>query len=119
MSALVVTPTTKTIGAEVTGIEQDKLLQDESIVAAVMDALEENGVLVFRDLDLDPETQVAFCQRMGELDYSDGHHPVAGIYRVTRDATKIHRLNTSKARSTGTLTDARRSTVSRPRRPQS
>ncbi len=88
MSALVVTPTTKTIGAEVTGIEQDKLLQDESIVAAVMDALEENGVLVFRDLDLDPETQVAFCQRMGELDYSDGHHPVAGIYRVTRDATK-------------------------------
>ena len=88
MSALVVTPTTKTIGAEVTGIEQDELLQDESIVAAVMDALEENGVLVFRDLDLDPETQVAFCQRMGELDYSDGHHPVAGIYRVTRDATK-------------------------------
>ena len=88
MSALVVTPTTKTIGAEVTGIEPDDLLQDESIVATVMDALEENGVLVFRDLDLDPETQVAFCQRIGELDYSEGHHPVAGIYRVTRDATK-------------------------------
>ena len=88
MSALVITPTTKTIGAEVTGIEQEALLQDESIVAAVMDALEENGVLVFRDLDLDPETQVAFCQRIGELDYSEGHHPVAGIYRVTRDSTK-------------------------------
>ena len=53
-----------------------------------MDALEANGVLVFRDLDLDPETQVAFCQRIGELDYSEGHHPVPGIYRVTRDATK-------------------------------
>ena len=88
MSALAITPTTKTIGAEVTGIEQEALLQDESIVAAVMDALEENGVLVFRDLDLDPETQVAFCQRIGELDYSEGHHPVAGIYRVTRDSTK-------------------------------
>jgi alpha-ketoglutarate-dependent taurine dioxygenase len=88
VSALVVTPTMKTIGAEVTGIEQNDLLQDESIVAAVMDALEENGVLVFRDLDLGPEIQVAFCRRMGELDYSEGHHPVAGIYRVTRDATK-------------------------------
>jgi alpha-ketoglutarate-dependent taurine dioxygenase len=88
VSALVVTPTMKTIGAEVTGIEQNDLLQDESIVAAVMDALEENGVLVFRDLDLGPETQVAFCRRIGELDYSEGHHPVAGIYRVTRDATK-------------------------------
>ena len=88
MSAVVVTQTTKTIGAEVTGIEPDDLLKDESIVATVMDALEVNGVLVFRDLDLDPETQVAFCQRIGELDYSEGHHPVAGIYRVTRDATK-------------------------------
>ena len=109
----------KTIGAEVTGIEQNDLLQDESIVAAVMDALEENGVLVFRDLDLGPETQVAFCRRMGELDYSEGHHPVAGIYRVTRDPTKIHRLNTSKARSIGTLTDAPRSTVSHLRRRRS
>lgn len=88
MSALVVTPTAKTIGAEVTGLEPDDLLQDETIVAAVMDALDDNGVLVFRDLDLSPETQVVFCGRMGELDYSEGHHPVAGIYRVTRDATK-------------------------------
>ena len=54
----------------------------------VKDALEANGVLVFRDLDLDPETQVAFCQRFGELDFSEGHHPVPGIYRVTRDAAK-------------------------------
>lgn len=88
MSALVVTPTAKTIGAEVSGLDPDDLLQDESIVADVMDALEAHGVLVFRDLDLSPETQVAFCGRIGELDYSEGHHPVAGIYRVTRDATK-------------------------------
>ena len=57
-------------------------------MATVMDALEKNGVLVFRDLNLDPETQVAFCQRIGEVDYSEGHHPVPGIYRVTRDSSK-------------------------------
>jgi alpha-ketoglutarate-dependent taurine dioxygenase len=51
--------------------------------------LEDNGVLVFRGLHLDPQTQVAFCSRLGEIDYSsDGHHPVAGIYPVTLDKTK-------------------------------
>jgi alpha-ketoglutarate-dependent taurine dioxygenase len=88
VSAAVVTQTTRTIGAEITGIEPDDLLRDESIVATIMDALEVNGVLVFRELHLDPETQVAFCQRIGELDYSEGHHQVPGIYRVTRDASK-------------------------------
>jgi alpha-ketoglutarate-dependent taurine dioxygenase len=88
MSALVVTPTTKSIGAEITDVTPEELVEDESIVTAIMDALEANGVLVFRDLHLDPETQVAFCRRIGELDYSAGHHPVAGIYRVTRDTTK-------------------------------
>jgi alpha-ketoglutarate-dependent taurine dioxygenase len=88
MSTISITQTSKTIGAEVAGIEPDDLLKDESLVATLMDALDANGVLVFRDLDLDPETQVAFCQRIGELDYSEGHHPVPGIYRVTRDAAK-------------------------------
>jgi alpha-ketoglutarate-dependent taurine dioxygenase len=88
VSTLVVTPTAKTIGAEVAGLAPDELVEDESVVPAVMDALEAHGVLVFRDLHLDPETQVAFCRRIGELDYSEGHYPVAGIYRVTRDATK-------------------------------
>ena len=88
MSALVITQTTKTIGAQITGLEPSDLLEDDSIVENVKDALEANGVLVFRNLDLDPERQVAFCQRFGELDFSEGHHPVPGIYRVTRDAAK-------------------------------
>jgi alpha-ketoglutarate-dependent taurine dioxygenase len=88
VSTLVVTPTATSIGAEVTGVTPDELVENESIVTAIVDALEANGVLVFRDLHLDPETQVAFCRRIGELDYSVGHHPVAGIYRVTRDRTK-------------------------------
>ena len=88
VSAIIVTQTSKAIGAEVTGIGPDDLLKDESVVDIVMEALEANGVLVFRNLDLDPETQVAFCRRLGELDCSGGHHPVRGIYRVTRDTTK-------------------------------
>jgi alpha-ketoglutarate-dependent taurine dioxygenase len=88
MSAMVVTPTSTTVGAEITGISPDDLLTDDAVVASVTDALETNGVLVFPHLDLDPETQVAFCQKLGELDYSEGHHPVPGIYRVTRDTTK-------------------------------
>ena len=88
MSSIEVKPTTRSIGAEVEGLEPDDLLNDESIVAAVMEALEAYGVLVFRALHLEPETQVAFCRRIGEVDYSEGHHHVPGIYRVTRDAEK-------------------------------
>lgn len=85
---MVVSPTSKTIGAEITGVSPDDLLNDDFIVGSVTDALEKHGVLVFRDLDLDPETQVAFCQKLGELDYSEGHHPISGIYRVSRDSSK-------------------------------
>lgn len=88
MSAVVVKQTDKAIGGEITGIKAEDLLHEETIVAAIVEALEAYGVLVFRDLDLDPETQVAFCQRIGEVDFSEGHHPVPGIYRVTRDAAK-------------------------------
>jgi alpha-ketoglutarate-dependent taurine dioxygenase len=88
VSTIVVEATAKTIGGEISGIESDDLLKDELIAAFVMEALETSGVLVFRDLNLDPETQVAFCQEMGEVDFSEGHHPVPGIYRVTRDAAK-------------------------------
>lgn len=88
MTAVVITPTSKTIGAEVAGIDPEDLVADDSIVATLLDALEANGVLVFRDLNLDPETQIAFCRRIGELDYSEGHYPVPGIYRVTREAAK-------------------------------
>jgi alpha-ketoglutarate-dependent taurine dioxygenase len=88
VSTIVVEATAKTIGGEISGIESDDLLKDDLIAAFVMEALETSGVLVFRDLNLDPETQVAFCQEMGEVDFSEGHHPVPGIYRVTRDAAK-------------------------------
>jgi len=46
-------------------------------------------VLVFPKLGLNPEAQVAFCRRLGDVDHSsDGHHPVAGIYPITLDKSK-------------------------------
>ena len=76
------------VGAEVRGVDAERLMTDGSLPAAIMEALEDNGVLVFRGLHLDPETQVAFCRRLGDIDVSPGHHEVAGIYRVSLDTAK-------------------------------
>ncbi|MCK0176580.1 TauD/TfdA family dioxygenase [Mycolicibacterium sp. F2034L] len=89
MSVLTINKLTESVGAEVTGVDSDQLAGDDSLAAAVLDALEDNGVLVFPGLGLDPEAQVAFCRRLGAIDHSsDGHHPVAGIYPVTLDKSK-------------------------------
>ncbi len=89
MSLLTITKLTDSVGAEVSGLDPAALASDDPVGGAVLDALEDNGVLVFRGLQLDPQAQVAFCRRLGEIDHSsDGHHPVAGIYPVTLDKSK-------------------------------
>lgn len=89
MSLLTINKLTASVGAEVTGLDSDTLAGDDALGAAVLDALEDNGVLVFPGLGLTPEAQVAFCRRLGDIDHSsDGHHPVAGIYPVTLDKSK-------------------------------
>ncbi|MBV8862203.1 MAG: TauD/TfdA family dioxygenase, partial [Mycobacterium sp.] len=89
MSLLTINKLTASVGAEVVGVEPDRLVADDLFADAVLDALENNGVLVFPGLNLDPEAQVEFCSRLGAVDYSsDGHHPVAGIYPITLDQSK-------------------------------
>lgn len=89
MSLLTINKLTPSVGAEVTGLDPEGLAADDSLGAAILEALEDNGVLVFPGLGLTPEAQVAFCRRLGEIDHSsDGHHPVAGIYPVTLDKSK-------------------------------
>ncbi|MGO4443887.1 TauD/TfdA dioxygenase family protein [Mycobacterium sp. 2YAF39] len=89
MSVLTINKLTASVGAEVTGVDSDRLASDDLLGQAVLDALEDNGVLVFPGLGLTPEAQVAFCRRLGDIDHSsDGHHPVAGIYPVTLDKSK-------------------------------
>ena len=68
MSVLTINKLTTSVGAEVVGVDPERLGTDDSLGAAVLDALEDNGVLVFHDLHLDPEAQVAFSQRLGEID---------------------------------------------------
>jgi alpha-ketoglutarate-dependent taurine dioxygenase len=89
MSLFTINKLTEMVGAEVAGIDPNRLATDDLLGEAVLEALEDNGVLVFPALDLDPQAQVAFCGRLGEVDHSsDGHHPVAGIYPVTLDKSK-------------------------------
>ena len=89
MSLLTINKLTESVGAEAVGVDADRLANDGPLGDAVLDALEENGVLVFPGLQLNPEAQVAFCRRLGAVDHSsDGHHPVAGIYPITLDKSK-------------------------------
>ena len=89
MSLLTINKLTDSVGAEVVGVNGDRLAGDEDLAESILAALEENGVLVFRGLGLDPYAQVAFCRRLGQIDHSsDGHHPVAGIYPITLDKKK-------------------------------
>ena len=88
MTALTINRLSETVGAEVVGVDTERLATDDDLAADVLDALSQNGVLVFRGLDLQPDAQIAFCTKLGDIDYSDGHHPVAGIYRVTLDKSK-------------------------------
>jgi alpha-ketoglutarate-dependent taurine dioxygenase len=83
-----VEPLSTSVGAQVSGIDANQLATDDALAAGVLAALEQYGVLVFRNLDLDPARQVAFSQRLGEIDYEPGHHEVRGIYRVTLDKSK-------------------------------
>jgi len=71
------------VGAEVRGVDRQRLVEDDALPAAILEALEEVGVLAFRGLQVDPHTQVAFCRKFGPIEEREGSYEVAGIYRVT------------------------------------
>jgi alpha-ketoglutarate-dependent taurine dioxygenase len=87
-TALTLRPLAGTVGAEVVDVDGEQLARDDAVASLIREALETHGVLVFRGLHLGPQEQVGFCRKLGSVDYSEGHHPVAGIYRVTLDPTK-------------------------------
>ena len=76
-----------TVGAEVTGVDRERLLHDDALPAACLAALEAHGALVFRDLHLDDATQVAFSRKLGKVEvFGTGEHPE--IFRITLDPAK-------------------------------
>ena len=72
-----------TVGAEVLDVDRDRLLRDPDLPHGVLDALEEHGVLVFREIGVDDEEQVAFGRRLGDLVTRPGY-PIPEINVITQ-----------------------------------
>jgi alpha-ketoglutarate-dependent taurine dioxygenase len=75
---------TPTVGAEVLEVDRDRLLRDPDLPDAILAALEKHGVLLFRQIGIDDEEQVAFGRRLGELVARPGH-PIPEITAITQD----------------------------------
>ena len=75
------------VGAAVIGVDRDRLLADDDLPAWCLEALEANGVLVFRGLDVDDAAQVAFSRKLGHVEVFPNADPPE-IFRVTLDPTK-------------------------------
>jgi alpha-ketoglutarate-dependent taurine dioxygenase len=58
---------TETVGAEVTGLDVERLLFDDDVPGQLLAALDANGALVFRGMGLDDDAQVRFCERVGPV----------------------------------------------------
>jgi len=58
---------TPKIGAEIRGVDVSKPL-DDATFAAIVQAFHDNAVVFFRKQTLNPETQIAFSRRFGDLE---------------------------------------------------
>jgi alpha-ketoglutarate-dependent taurine dioxygenase len=79
---------TPTLGARLVGLDHDRLLRDDTVPELVLETLEDNGVLVFRDLHIDDEAQVAFSKRLGPVETFRLNPDLPEIFRVTLDPAK-------------------------------
>jgi len=87
MTVLTVEKLGATVGAAVLGVDRERLLHDDAFPEWCLRVLDENGALVFRDLYLDDDTQVAFSRRLGRVELvGRGERPE--IFRVTLDPAK-------------------------------
>ena len=65
--ALTVTPILPKFGAEISGVDISKPL-DDATASAIVDAQNRWGIIVFRDTGLNDETHVAFSRIFGHLE---------------------------------------------------
>ena len=87
-SAMQVIPLTGSIGAEVKGVNLNKAIDDDTF-NKLHDAFLEHCVLVFRNQDLQPQAQIAFGKRWGELVQQNPLLKGAGGYPELIQVTKI------------------------------
>jgi alpha-ketoglutarate-dependent taurine dioxygenase len=77
----------ETVGAEVLDVDRERLLHDPELPDAILEVLDRHGALVFRDLHVDDETQLAFSRKLGTVEkVGRGENPE--IFRVTLDPSK-------------------------------
>ena len=73
---------TPAIGAEISGVDLSKALDDRTI-EAIYQALLDHLVIFFRDQKISPQAHIAFAEAFGELDVPHPIYPhVAGFERV-------------------------------------
>ena len=93
-----------TVGAQVLGVDRDRLLDDDAFPEWCLQVLDENGALVFRDLHLDDETQVAFSRKLGRVEAGGQGRPPGDLPGDARPGQEPGRPSTCGERSTGTST---------------
>ena len=87
MSTLSIERVADRVGANVVGVDRDRLVDDDALPAWCLDALEANGVLVFKGLHVDDAAQVAFSKKLGKVELFAQNDPPE-IFRVTLDPAK-------------------------------
>jgi alpha-ketoglutarate-dependent taurine dioxygenase len=81
-------PLSDHVGIEILDVDRDRMLHDEALADECLELLDRHGVLVFRELHLDDETQVAFSRRLGPVERVGRQADGAEIFRVTLDPAK-------------------------------
>jgi alpha-ketoglutarate-dependent taurine dioxygenase len=86
MTTMTIKKLADTVGAEVLDVDRSRINDDAALPAACMEALEEYGVLVFRQLNIDDEMQIAFSKALDDVAKPEPAEPPK-IFIVTLDPT--------------------------------
>ncbi|MBT5664029.1 MAG: TauD/TfdA family dioxygenase, partial [Rhodospirillaceae bacterium] len=96
------TDLTPFMGAEVHGVDLGAAMPDATF-GAIKRALAERSVLLFRNQDMTPESQIAFSARFGELEKHvlqnfclDGHPEIFVVSNIIEDGKHIGAFGGSK-----------------------
>jgi alpha-ketoglutarate-dependent taurine dioxygenase len=101
-----VEPVTGALGAEITGLDLSKPLDDES-VSALKDAFHEHLVLFFRDQIITLEQQKIFARHFGNLELNDyigtleGHPEVIEVIKESEGPQRLYPQCISCSREQG------------------
>jgi taurine dioxygenase len=91
-----IVPTGAVLGAEVSGVDLARPL-DDGTFAAIEQAFDEYGVIFFRDQRITPVQQVAFTRRLGEIEFNifgerwsvPGAPEIVVVSNITEDGRPI------------------------------